>query len=217
MPSKITQLVTVRLPNDVADFYKNLSIRRVLEDIMPSLKANSAPIFTVQDLKQFQKKGLSHKKNDNKQYYGHFVYKYVYKDDIIYIGKTDTSLTRRLSQHGKKGDNIPESAFDEINASAIYYCELLSSKQCDIYESELIRRYKPKYNKAKTSSWDGVDLPEPNWTLFKMSFDILQREYNNLLDENKQLHTDYDMLNDKYIELLKENFILKNGGKTDER
>lgn len=204
---------------------------------------------------------------------GHYVYKYVYNGDIIYVGKTDVNLAYRLSQHGKKGDNIPETAWNEINASAIYYCKLLSSKQCDIYESELIRRYKPKYNKAKTQEWDGVDIPEPIWTeylsgndweskclMLTNKIETLQKQYDalnkshkelckafdeyklfaesecetlnnendNLINEITSLHnriyeimnkdkstitqSAYDILLKKYNNVLKENFILKNGG-----
>ena len=77
---------------------------------------------------------------------GHFVYKYVYKSEVIYIGKNDTNLIDRIRQHGKFGDNIPEEGWDEINSSDIYYIELANSIMSDVVESELIRRYKPKYN-----------------------------------------------------------------------
>ena len=79
---------------------------------------------------------------------GHYVYKYVHNNEIIYIGKNDTDLYSRLRQHGKYGDNIPEEGWDEINNSDIFYCELPNAIMSDVVESELIRRYKPKYNKA---------------------------------------------------------------------
>ena len=206
------------------------------------------------------------KKND---YNGHFVYKYVYNGDIIYVGKTDANLANRLAQHGKKGDNIPETAWDEINASEIYFCKLQSAKQCDIYESELIRRHKPKYNKAKTNEWDGVNIPEPFWKSYNKQANIeneynklvlkynklrgeyatlkslytsqsaaieenirlqnanailaseisnMEKKYNDLLYQDretiqlKQCKDAYNILQSKYNEILKENFILKNGG-----
>ena len=102
----------------------------------------------------------------NSPYNGHFVYKYVYAGEVIYVGKTDENLEIRLSQHGKAGDNIPQEGWNEINNSIVYYSKLLSKHDTDIYESELIRRYKPRYNKAKTSEWSGVDLPELNWSVF---------------------------------------------------
>jgi len=93
----------------------------------------------------------------------HYVYKYVYNDEIIYIGKTDSDLKQRLSQHGKTGDNIDREAWNEINSSEIYYITLANSIMCDVVESELIRRYKPKYNKAKMSDWSGLPFDEPEW------------------------------------------------------
>lgn len=79
----------------------------------------------------------------------HYVYKYVYNDEIIYIGKTDASLTRRLKDHGKSGDNIDSKYWDKINKSDIYYCYANNNIMSDVIESELIRRYKPVCNKAK--------------------------------------------------------------------
>ena len=94
---------------------------------------------------------------------GHYVYKYVYNEEIIYIGKNDTDLYSRLRQHGKYGDNIPEEGWDKINNSDIFYCELPNATMSDVVESELIRRYKPKYNKAKMSEWCGIGFVEPEW------------------------------------------------------
>lgn len=111
---------------------------------------------------------------------GHYVYKYVYNDEIIYIGKNDTDLYSRLKQHGKCGDNIPEEGWDEINNSNIFYCELPNSTMSDVVESELIRRYKPKWNKAKMSEWSGLDFVEPKW---KKAF---ENNSNEILKEKER-------------------------------
>jgi hypothetical protein len=94
---------------------------------------------------------------------GHYVYKYVFNGEIIYIGKCDSDLDQRLAQHGKSGDNIDKKYWDDINASDIYYCTLANATMSDVVESELINRHKPKCNTAKMSDWDGLKLPEPNW------------------------------------------------------
>lgn len=94
---------------------------------------------------------------------GHYVYKYVNKNEIIYIGKSDANLVSRINQHGADGDNIDSRYWNELNNSDIYYCELANSIMSDVVESELIRRYKPKCNKAKMSDWSGLDFPEPKW------------------------------------------------------
>ena len=94
---------------------------------------------------------------------GHYVYKYVFNSEIIYIGKCDFDLDQRLAQHGKPGDNIDKKYWDDINASDIYYCTLANATMSDVVESELINSHKPKCNTAKMSDWDGLKLPEPNW------------------------------------------------------
>lgn len=105
-----------------------------------------------------------------------FVYKYVFKGEIIYIGKTDRPIKYRLKQHGVSGDNIDKSAWDEINRSDIYYAEMANSAMSEVYESELIRRYKPKYNKAKMGEWTGIPLPEPVWIPYnEASVDAIDR------------------------------------------
>ena len=99
----------------------------------------------------------------------HYVYKYVLNDEIIYIGKSNSdTLSDRLKYHGKMGDNIDASGWKDINVADIYYCELANAIMTDVVESELIRRYKPKYNKNKKSEWDGLDF-ELNWKKFDKS------------------------------------------------
>jgi len=97
----------------------------------------------------------------------HSVYKYVYDSEIIYIGKCDRDLRARLSAHGTKNDNIPPKWRDEINNSDIYYFELPNRIMTDVVESELIRRYKPKCNRAKKSEWGGIEFKEPTWKKFR--------------------------------------------------
>ena len=120
----------------------------------------------------------------------HYVYKYVYGNETIYIGKSDTQLSNRISQHGVSGDNIDKCGWDEINASSIYYIELVNSTMADVVESELIRRYRPKYNKAKMSEWSGIQFVEPEWKLYKTKQQI-KTEIENLQEiieeKNKEL------------------------------
>ena len=105
-----------------------------------------------------------------------YIYKYVYNNEIIYIGKTDTNLIRRLKQHGKNGDNIDSKYWDKLNKSDIYYCYANNKTMCDVIESELIRRYKPICNKAKKSDWSGIEFVEPKWYFFD----------KNIMDEIKK-------------------------------
>lgn len=91
---------------------------------------------------------------------GHYVYKYVYNGEIIYIGKNDTILENRINQHKL------EDKFKPFLKADIYYIELANSIMSDVVESELIRRYKPKLNVAKMSDWSGLEFVEPEWKLF---------------------------------------------------
>lgn len=97
-----------------------------------------------------------------------FVYKYVFNGEVIYVGIAK-KLENRLSQHGKKGDNIDENGWSEINKSKIFYTKVANEVMADVIESELIRFYKPKYNKAKTSEWSGLPFIEKEltWKEFK--------------------------------------------------
>ena len=97
---------------------------------------------------------------------GHYVYKYVLDNEIIYIGKADSSLIKRLSEHGRDGDNIDKSGWDEINRADIYYVVMPNETYNDIFESVMINKYHPKYNKAKMSEWSAFPLPEPEWIKF---------------------------------------------------
>lgn len=95
----------------------------------------------------------------------HCVYKYVLRGEIIYIGLADIDLDNRIRCHGKPGDNIDQQYWNEINKAEIYYMVLANSVMADIVEKELIRRYKPKCNKAYTEkAWSGLPFEEPEWT-----------------------------------------------------
>lgn len=153
----------------------------------------------------------------------HCVYKYVYNDEIIYIGKTDISIIKRLSQHGKSGDNIDEKYWNQINNSKIYYCKLANKCMCDVVESELIRRYKPKLNKDKKSEWSGLNFVEPEWYYFDKEL------YNNIVRRNIYLENIVHEFNNnkktmkdtiyKQLEfdLQQEKHVRKAGRKIDER
>lgn len=143
----------------------------------------------------------------------HIVYKYVLKGEIIYIGKSDKGVRRALA-HGRAGDNIEESGWDEINRSDVYIAEMANGSMTEIYESELIRRYKPKYNKGKTNDWAGVSLPEPTWILlrqygidkkdleWKQRYDEISNNYKVLLMENEKLKEQYEKMTNKCTEAM---------------
>lgn len=99
----------------------------------------------------------------------HYVYKFVNDSNVLYVGKSDAKDFKRIEQHGRKGDNISEEAWGELNACDIYYVELPTNVMTDVVESELIRRYKPKYNIRKKEMWDGLEFPEPVWKEYRVN------------------------------------------------
>lgn len=138
---------------------------------------------------------------------GHFVYKYVYKGEIIYIGKNNTDLKSRLSTHGKNGDNIDKAIWEEINNSDIYYLEFDMAAIADAVETILISKYNPKGNKAKRGCDFGkyrikYDEHEEDWKIFKKHIDP---------DNSKEKHVEaklYNYLLKKYNSLKEEKSIL---------
>lgn len=148
---------------------------------------------------------------------GHYVYKYVFNGEIIYIGKCDSDLDQRLGQHGKFGDNIDKKYWDDINASDIYYCTLANATMSDVVESELINRYKPKCNTAKISNWDGLKLPEPKWKKYNKPKKILFARKKRDLLKNRTYMIEilrlFDSLGGKKIKIIK--FMLENMSKND--
>ena len=94
---------------------------------------------------------------------GHYVYKYVLGDEIIYIGKNDTDLVSKINSHDSNIGNRNEDVYSDFVNSKVYYIEVANSIMSDVVESEMIRRYKPRYNIAKMSDWDGLPFEEPEW------------------------------------------------------
>ena len=76
-----------------------------------------------------------------------YVYKFVdYKENIIYIGKT-SDIFRRMKQHFNGKGHLPKECYKDT--FEIYYIELDGKTNMDIYETYLINKYIPKYNKEK--------------------------------------------------------------------
>ena len=89
---------------------------------------------------------------------GHYVYKYIYNDEIIYIGKNDTDLISRINQHKL------ETKFQPYLLSDVYYIKLDNEYDTDIMETLLINKYKPLLNVAKKNKYKlNIDFTEPEW------------------------------------------------------
>ena len=96
----------------------------------------------------------------------HAVYKYVYNGEIIYIGKTDSSLSARVYCHSH------DSRFKPYKDSEIYYFETDNKYSTMIWEKMMIHKYRPKLNVADNYYEYEVDEEEPTWLIFDENVEI---------------------------------------------
>ena len=134
---------------------------------------------------------------------GHYVYKYVQNNEIIYIGKNDTDLETRINQHKL------EEKFRPYLKADIYYIELANAIMSDVVESELIRRYKPKLNVAKMSDWSGLEFTEPEWKKFmpiskRKTYPLTKTRPNISSKKQKKLRT-YELMSQYYCRKIFDN------------
>lgn len=89
----------------------------------------------------------------------HGIYKYVVNNEIIYIGKSDRSICKRINDHAK------EDRFKKYLAtSKIYYFLTRNSTTTAAYELALINKYQPVLNvKDKHDDTDDINFEEPEW------------------------------------------------------
>ncbi|WP_303835195.1 GIY-YIG nuclease family protein [Ruminococcus flavefaciens] len=89
------------------------------------------------------------------------IYKYVYNDEIIYIGKSDNSILNRVNAHVKEAKFKPY-----LEKAVIYYTECKNRAHTHILETFLINKYKPILNDSLKYEEDlDFDIPEPEWHL----------------------------------------------------
>lgn len=74
----------------------------------------------------------------------YFIYKYVYQDDIIYIGKT-IDLPRRIAEHAS-GQGIESKFNPYLKECEIYYHQCCNELEMDAVERLLINHFKPVLN-----------------------------------------------------------------------
>ena len=88
------------------------------------------------------------------------VYKYVYDDKIVYIGKTNSSLNSRIKCH------MGESKFQPyIDKCQIYFSLCQGVSHTAILEAYLINKYNPILNKSMNTVNEILPfiIPEPEW------------------------------------------------------
>lgn len=90
----------------------------------------------------------------------HGLYKYVYNEQIIYIGKSNSNIKNRINGHKRESKFRPY-----LDKAEIYVCKLPNSTETDLMEKALINRYKPilnvEFNRLGFSSL--ISVQEPKW------------------------------------------------------
>ena len=95
------------------------------------------------------------------------VYKYVYKGEIIYVGKSNYSVSQRISEHKK------EAKFKPYIGCQIYCAKCKNPAHTTILEAYLIDKYKPILNVSmKYSEKLDISIPEPVWIDINSFIDI---------------------------------------------
>ena len=98
-----------------------------------------------------------------------YVYRFLNeKDNTIYIGKTCRKLESRMEEHfGGKGHLNKQCYKDTYR---IEYLKFKTDADSLLVETYLINKYRPQYNKANKSKYEGqtikLDIKE-NWKLYK--------------------------------------------------
>lgn len=97
--------------------------------------------------------------NQIKQFY---IYRYVYRGEIIYLGKTNRNLYYRIKEHENEVKFMPY-----LSEAKIQYYELKTQVEMDIAEKYWINVYSPKLNVV---DMDGATfnftMPEPYWKTY---------------------------------------------------
>ena len=98
-----------------------------------------------------------------------YVYRFLNeKDNTIYIGKTCRKLESRMEEHfGGKGHLNKQCYKDTYR---IEYLKFKTDADSLLVETYLINKYRPQYNKANKSKYEGqtikLDIKE-DWKLYK--------------------------------------------------
>ena len=136
----------------------------------------------------------------------HIYYFYDKNKNLLYIGKT-TALPQRMSAHFSKSIIESDSWKTEVDLTNIIIYKCSTKTDLDIYETYLINKLKPLYNKDKVFyDKSTLELPELKSTIYIYSpyketrkLNLAFLEYIDLKD--KELKTENDLLAIKNLEL----------------
>ena len=133
-----------------------------------------------------------------------YVYRFISKDEIIYVGQT-IDIDKRMHQHfyGKQG-HLKKECYRITNR--VEYIELSNKTEMNIAEIYFINKYNPKYNSVNKYEDTGItldNLDNKKWKIYKFKENIKQR------DNNKKINLEQY----KKEKLLKKQVVLLNNGK----
>ncbi len=114
---------------------------------------------------------------------GHGLYKYVCNGEVIYIGKSNYNIGKRIAHHRTEVRFKPYLSDDDLQ---IFTCNLPNKTETDLVEKALINQYKPILNIS--DNYPGfstlIAVKEPAWTLYsKLSCNQKQQAYEALVEE----------------------------------
>jgi len=146
-----------------------------------------------------------------------YVYRFLDKDDnILYVGKTKTSLGNRMGQHFGSNGHLPNECYKQVKA--IEYIQTANMAEMDIKEIYYINKWKPPFNTAKKMRDKlYVEIDEfETWCLYEPEIERVKRELNKLQSEKDTLFSEKSEALESIKRLEEENKIMKKENRTIE-
>lgn len=132
----------------------------------------------------------------------HGIYKLVKDGNIVYIGKSDSSILSRIMDHTQ------EEKFADYFGSEIFYFEVKNSTETTIYEKLLINKYKPILNVTDVHD-ESVDIPfeEPEWKPFNIQEET-ERENQEKVEAKERRQRERKALEESFPRVARTTFAL---------
>ena len=108
-----------------------------------------------------------------------YIYRYVYHNDVIYVGKTKRPLHERIGEHANE-----QKFFPYLNDSVIQFFVTNTGVEMDIYEKYLINYYSPRLNVVDMDHAEfGFSLPIPAWQVYdgRESFYVSKKDPDSVV------------------------------------
>lgn len=112
-----------------------------------------------------------------------YIYRYIYNDEIIYVGKTKRELSQRILEHENEIKFMPY-----LSACKIQYFETVTNVEMDIAEKYYINLYSPKLNVVDMEhAVFNFKLPTPNWLDYDArSYRIIHKQLTHISSKQNE-------------------------------